>query len=91
MNPLSEYPRLRKALYTAFWVLGGVLAVWQVVIGAVEGWHNPPVLIALLAGYPVAGAYIGFQAAQNTPTPPVDGEPAPLANTKRRKVWSWPG
>ena len=68
MNPLSDYPKLRKALYTAFWVLGGILVVWQVVVGAVEGMTQPAVLTALLAAYPAAGAYIGYQAQQNTPT-----------------------
>lgn len=90
MNPLSDYPRLRKALYTAFWVLGGVLAVWQVVVASVEGMTNPTVLVALLAAYPVAGAYIGFQAAQNTQVPP-DGRANLVDGQRRRKVRGWGG
>lgn len=86
MNPLNEYPRIRKALYTAFWILGGVLAVWQVIVAAMDGWTNPPVLVALLAAFPVAGVYIGYQAAQNTPEPPADRGARP-----RRKVWGWNG
>lgn len=67
MNPLSDYPRVRKALYQIFWVIGGLLVVAQVAVAAIPDATQPTLLTVLLAAYPAAGAYIGYQAQQNTP------------------------
>lgn len=66
MNPLDDYPKVRKVLYAIFWVIGLVLVVAQLMVAAVEGMKQPAILTAALAAYPAAGAYIGFQAQQNT-------------------------
>lgn len=66
MNPLSSYPRVRRALYLVQFVVAGALLLIGVGFGAAQS--------ALPTWYAVASAvasalwtYLGLQAAANTP------------------------
>lgn len=67
MNPLNDYPEIRKWVYVVFWVVGLGLSGWQVGIGTIPGAHNPTVLNVALGVYAFLGTAIGFTAASNTP------------------------
>lgn len=67
MNPLDQYPRTRKVVYTLFWVVGLFLSSWQVGVAAVPDAKNPQWLLVALGVYAFLGTAIGFTAAQNTP------------------------
>lgn len=73
MNPLNEYPGLRKALYLIQWVANGVLVVTGAVLVAtntpfddVPQWYS----IALASG-PILWTYLGLTAQQNVSTGPL--------------------
>lgn len=69
---LSEYPKVRKALYVAYAVAGLALSV----IAAVDanlGW-----LVPAFAAYGVLGTGFGFVAQSNTPA---EGEVTDLTAT----------
>lgn len=69
MNPLSDYPAARKALYTIQWILNGAAAV----LGAFFVANGTPTdalpqwYVVSLAVLPVLWTYLGLTAAQNTP------------------------
>lgn len=69
---LSDYPRVRKALYTVQFVVSGVLLLLGVGYGAAEAglpeWYG--VVSAVAAAL---WTYLGITAASNTPA-----EPEPL-------------
>lgn len=67
MNPLSDNPKVRKIIYTIFWVWGLVLAGWQVAVASIPSMDQPSILTAMLAMFPVVSAYVGFGASQNVP------------------------
>lgn len=67
MNPLNDHPRVRKVVYTIFWVANLVLACAQVAVAAIPGATNPQWLVSGLAVMAFLGVAIGFTAAQNTP------------------------
>lgn len=72
MNPLDQYPAIRKALYVVQWVVNGVLAVAGAVflargtaLDALPEWY----VLALAVG-PVLWSYLGLTAQTNvTPNP----------------------
>jgi hypothetical protein len=68
MNPLKEYPAVRRALYQAHWVavavLGGV-QVWYATTGSDAPSWLPPALA--VAAY--VGGVLSTQASVNVPGP----------------------
>jgi hypothetical protein len=67
MNPLDQYPAVRKALYLLQWVVNGVLAVAGAVfavqdtaIDALPEWY-----VLTLAIGPVLWTYLGITAQTN--------------------------
>lgn len=70
MNPLSNYPGVRSALYLVQWVANGVLTIAGVVfatmgtaIDSLPMWY-----VLSLAIAPVLWTYLGVTAQQNTPS-----------------------
>lgn len=68
MNPLSAYPKIRKALYTAQYVVSGVMLLIGVGFAAAQtalpSWYA--VISAVLSAL---WAYVGITASSNvTPT-----------------------
>ena len=64
MNPLSENPGARKAVYTVLWAVGLLLTAAQVWVGATDA-SQPSWLAGALAVYPAVAAYVGYTAQQN--------------------------
>lgn len=84
MNPLDNYPAVRKALYLVQWLVNGII----VVAGAyyVLADVSPDKWYIIAAGLgPVLWTYLGITAQQNTPVPdkPKDQRGVFEANT----VW----
>jgi hypothetical protein len=78
MNPLEQYPGVRKALYTLQWIANGVLTIAGVVftaqgtsLDALPRWY-----VLALAIAPVLWTYLGLTASANTPE---SDPPAPPA------------
>ena len=73
MNPLEQYPGVRKALYTLQWIANGVLSIAGVVFTA-QGTNLdalPKWYILALAIAPVLWTYLGLTASANVePDPP---------------------
>lgn len=71
MNPLDDYPVVRKALYFVQWLVTGVQTVLSAFFafhfGAVDGW--PQWFLASLAVTPVLWAYLGVTAQRNVVVP----------------------
>lgn len=65
MNPLAEYPRTRKALYVASFVIGLALGATQVGYGAARA-DTPTWLTVAFAVYAFLAAGLGVTAASNT-------------------------
>lgn len=65
-TPLDNYPGVRLAVYTAFWVLGVVLGAAQIAYATLHA-INPTWLTVGLAMYPFLGGAIGYTAAANVP------------------------
>lgn len=68
MNPLNEYPSVRKALYLLQWLTTGATGVLGIVFtaqGDVPSWYT--VTVAALA---FVWTYTGITAAGNTPDEP---------------------
>jgi hypothetical protein len=78
MNPLEQYPGVRKYLYTFQWVVNGILTIagaYFLIQG--DGADELPSWYLVAAGVaPVLWTYLGITAQQNTPTPvePTPGE-----------------
>lgn len=86
MNPLDQYPAARKALYTAQWIVNGVLVVAGTVFLATDTATEdlPQWYVLALAIAPVLWTYLGRTAQQNVqsyrdvvegdaPAPPPEG------------------
>lgn len=73
MNPLQEYPRVRRALYLIQWAVSGVQAVLSAIFAFVYGASDledwPRWFLGTLAVLPVAWAYLGLTAQTNVSTP----------------------
>ena len=66
MNPLDDYPAIRKRVYQVFWGLALILGCLNVGYLAVD--HDYPTwLIITNAVFPFASTYIGYTAVRNTP------------------------
>lgn len=67
MNPLNEYPAIRKALYTVQFVVSGVLLLIGVGYGAtgadIPQWYTVASVVTA-----ALWSYLGLTAASNTPT-----------------------
>jgi len=70
VNPLNDYPKIRKALYVVQWVVNGVLtlagayfAATGTALGDLPRWYT----VALALG-PVLWTYLGVTAQANTDT-----------------------
>ena len=70
MNPLDQYPGVRRALYTFQWIVNGVLTIAGAVFVAkgTSTEHLPDWYILALAIAPVLWTYLGLTAQKNTPT-----------------------
>lgn len=64
MNPLAEFPAVRKALYAALWVFGLILTAWQGWVAAVDA-AQPVILTGCLAVFPAVASYVGYTAQRN--------------------------
>lgn len=67
MNPLEQYPGVRKALYTLQWIANGVLTIAGIVFAAngtaidsLPKWY-----VLALAIAPALWAYLGLTASAN--------------------------
>lgn len=69
MNPLEQYPEVRKALYTVQWVVSGVMLILGVVWASLPDVGVPDWYVVLSAALSALWAYTGLTAASNTPTP----------------------
>lgn len=69
MNPLNEYPQIRKALYLVQWVVNGVLTIAGVVFVTMgtDLDHLPTWYVLTLAVAPALWTYLGLTAQSNTP------------------------
>jgi len=65
MNPLEEHPRLRKALYKAYWLIGVLLGAVPVAYAAVLA-SVPTWALVSMALYGYFGVALGFTADKNT-------------------------
>lgn len=74
MNPLDDYPQVRKALYFFQWLVNGVLAVAGAVFAvgdtSIDG--LPEWYVLTLAIAPVLWTYLGITAQTNV-KPNTDG------------------
>lgn len=66
MNPLDDYPNIRKWIYTAFWVLALVQGGCNVAFLAVG--ELPVWLVVINVVVPFVGGYIGYTAKRNVNT-----------------------
>lgn len=74
---LSDYPRLRKALYLVQFVVSGALLLIAVGFGAAQ--EELPKWYAITTAVTTAlWTYLGLTAATNTPTPDDAGSADPL-------------
>ena len=64
MNPLEDYPQVRKTLYLVMFVLGAALGAAQVGFGAANV-DQPTWLIVTLSVYAFLSSYLGLTAATN--------------------------
>lgn len=79
MNPLEQYPSVRRLLYTLQWITSGatgILGVIFVAEGDVPDWYTTTV--AVLA---FVWSYTGLTAQSNTPKPPADERGATTGET----------
>ena len=72
MNPLNDYPQVRKVLYALQWLVNGVLVVAGAVFVAngTDTADLPQWYVLALAVGPVLWTYLGLTAQQNTPAAP---------------------
>ena len=63
MNPLSEYPEIRKYLYTLYWVVGIVLGSLSAAYSLGDTIPHWLKVFAVVYGY--VAIPLGFTAAQN--------------------------
>jgi hypothetical protein len=70
MNPLDQYPGVRKALYLVQWITSGVMGVLGIVLAAnnggvdnLPGWYSTAGLVLAFVW-----TYTGITAQTNTPT-----------------------
>ena len=70
MNPLDQYPGIRKALYTLQWLVNGVLTIAGVVFltRGTSTENLPDWYVLALAIAPVLWTYLGLTAQANTPS-----------------------
>lgn len=70
MNPLDQYPGVRRALYTLQWIVNGVLSIAGVVFLTQHTAPEdlPQWYVLALAIAPVLWTYLGLTAQKNTPT-----------------------
>ena len=70
MNPLDQYPGIRKALYTVQWLVNGVLTIAGVVFltRGTSTENLPDWYVLALAIAPVLWTYLGLTAQANTPS-----------------------
>jgi hypothetical protein len=66
INPLADYPGIRKAGYTLLWTIGIALGAISVGYGSTDN-STPDWLKAALAVYAFLGGALGFTASQHTP------------------------
>lgn len=64
MNPLSNNPAARKAVYLVFWLVGLVLGALTAGYGAADA-AAPEHLDVALAVYAFLGAAVGYTAQSN--------------------------
>ena len=71
MNPLEQYPSVRRALYTVQWILNGLATVLGAYFAATGTATDalPQWYVIGLAVLPVLWTYLGLTAAANTPAP----------------------
>lgn len=76
MNPLEQYPSVRRALYTVQWIANGIAAILGAyfaatgtAVDALPQWY-----VVALAVLPVLWTYLGLTAAVNTPAPKHRGD-----------------
>jgi hypothetical protein len=72
MNPLDQYPSIRRALYTLQWIASGAMGVLGIILAAngngvddLPGWYNTTALVLAFVW-----TYTGITAQTNTPAPP---------------------
>jgi hypothetical protein len=73
VNPLEQYPGVRKALYTVQWIVNGVLGILGVVYTA-RG-DSPAWLVLVAAVFNFVWAYTGLTASANVPESPTPAPP----------------
>ena len=66
MNPLSQYPSVRRYLYLGMWVVGLILTAAQIGVAAIPDAQQPGWLTVALAVFPAVATYVGYTAQQNT-------------------------
>lgn len=66
VTPLEGYPKVRKGLYQAYWLIGVVLGAIPVVTGAIPETSVPSWSLAAMAVYGYLGIAFGFTADKNT-------------------------
>ena len=72
MNPLDEYPQIRKALYIAQWTVNLVLGAVAVVLTSLG--ESPAWFIIASGVFNFIWSYAGL-TAQNNVNPPLEGDP----------------
>jgi hypothetical protein len=65
MNPLEQYPNVRRYVYAGMWLVGLVLTAAQIGVAAIDGAQQPAWLTVALAVFPAVAAYVGYTAQQN--------------------------
>lgn len=65
MNPLNDYPGIRKALYTFQWVVSGAMLLLGVAFATLEDVGVPEWYVVTSAVLSALWAYTGATAAQN--------------------------
>jgi 4-hydroxybenzoate polyprenyltransferase len=86
VNPLDQYPKLRKALYLAQWVLNGVTGVLGIVFTA-QG-DTPEWYVLTVAVLAFVWTYAGITAQTNV-TPTEVPMPKHLKNEKGVYQFNW--
>lgn len=72
MNPLDEFPALRRVLYLIQWLLSVALFVVTAVVMVVTDGNAPVWLTATTAGFNAFTAITGLTAQSNTVNPETD-------------------
>lgn len=73
MNPLEEYPVLRRWAYRAVWVVGLILGATQVAFATIGDGAQPEWLLAALAVLGYVSIATNYTADKNVPQDPKAG------------------